>query len=314
MALRQETIKLLNLLKNGAFDDVIRDSLNITNLKLLDSLKFLEKEGFIIKRSYYSNGTIKYKAIHSQNDMKNFKDRLHLHQIEHPNSETFKALIISDIHIGNEDQRIKELDVAFNYCKKRKIHVILCCGDIIDGTFSKGKQIIKDPYEQIHYMIKHYPSDPHILTFAVGGDHDLSALQHYYQDMLTAIKNRRHDIIVDEYGSFLTNIKEDQLLLYHHIAGRTMEQNNASIILHGHYHQYNTRINNKNVLNISIPPVAMINTDFPSALELTIDFKGNLFSEVHLRQIKLDKKATVVNEKSIELSENRPIKRYRKTL
>ena len=165
-------------------------------------------------------------------------------------------------------------------------------------------------YEQIHHFINQYPYDPHILTFAVGGDHDISTLQNYYQDMLEVIKKRRHDIIVDEYGSYPINIKNDQLLLYHHIEQREMSTNNASIIIHGHSHQYGTRINSKKVLNIYAPSISRLNKGTPSAIELTINFDNSLFNEVQMKQIEINKKTNVLSEENFTLSK----KRHRKTL
>lgn len=307
--MKEETKRLINLLKKGAMDDVIRDILHISNLELLNQIAFLEKEGFHIKKDYHSNAKIKYTAVHNENDIKILNNNDHLHRIRH-HQTNFKALIISDIHVGNKEQGIKEIDIAFNYCKRKGINIIFCCGDMIDGTYSRKKQIIEDPYEQIHHFINQYPYDPHILTFAVGGDHDISTLQNYYQDMLEVIKKRRHDIIVDEYGSYPINIKNDQLLLYHHIGQREMSTNNASIIIHGHSHQYGARINSKKVLNIYAPSISRLNKGTPSAIELTINFDNSLFNEVQMKQIEINKKTNILSEENFTLSK----KRHRKTL
>ena len=73
---------------------------------------------------------------------------------------------------------------AKNYCIKNDIHIILCGGDLIDGSFSKGSQKISDLYQQIDYFIKNYPHDDSILTFGVAGDHDLSALGKFSINMM----------------------------------------------------------------------------------------------------------------------------------
>ena len=73
-----------------------------------------------------------------------------------------KFLLISDLHFGNELENLKLIDRAYNYCIKNGINIILCGGDFIDGSFSKGSQKITDLYDQIEYFIKNYPQDKNI--------------------------------------------------------------------------------------------------------------------------------------------------------
>lgn len=51
-----------------------------------------------------------------------------------------KLLVISDLHFGNELERIDLVNRAYNYCIKNNIHIILCTGDIVDGSYSSGVQ------------------------------------------------------------------------------------------------------------------------------------------------------------------------------
>ncbi|HIU40570.1 MAG TPA: metallophosphoesterase [Candidatus Aphodocola excrementigallinarum] len=79
----------------------------------------------------------------------------------------------SDLHIGNVKSDEEAIDTIYNYCIKNKIHVIVNCGDIVDGTFSK-KGCFLPPEEQVEYLIKNYPFDKSIFNLYTLGGHDAS--------------------------------------------------------------------------------------------------------------------------------------------
>ncbi len=299
----EETKRLVKLLKIKTANRNLCDILNISNVVLTKKLDELGKKGFFIKKSYTSNGIIYYKLLNSSEKIKEYKKEPL--RIEHTTKDPFKFLAISDLHIGNELETKGEIEKVFNYCKKHNIHVIFCCGDMVDGTFTKGRQRIKDPYQQIDYFIKSYPVDPSIITVAVGGDHDKSILYEYYQDIIEVLKQARKDIIIEEYGSYPVKIKEDQILLYHYINGQDFVSTRSSLILQGHSHQYAARVNKQGTLNIYVPALSKVNSLAPSALEVTTDFKGNLFNYVSIKQIEFKPDPVIINEEGYQLTRNK---------
>lgn len=201
--------------------------------------------GMRYTRSYYSDGSIKYKKISTMQALKSYMNVSQSKTIiTDINENNMKFLLISDLHFGNELERIDLIDRAYNYCVKNGINIILCGGDLIDGAFTKGKQKISDLYQQIEYFIKNYPQDKNILTFSVAGDHDISAFNTTSLDIVEMCNNFRHDIIIGGYNNAEINLKNDKIHLYHHIENGSLLQTSAPIILHGHSHQYLTEIKN----------------------------------------------------------------------
>ena len=107
----------------------------------------------------------------------------------------FTALVISDIHLGGGFERLDLLDKIYDYCVKNGIHIIINCGDLIDGTFSLTEKKISSTLEQVDYLLKKYPFDKSILNFALLGDHDYSVLHETGQDLMITLSSYRQDIV-----------------------------------------------------------------------------------------------------------------------
>ena len=209
-----------------------------------------------------------------------------------------KTLVISDLHFGNELERRDIVDIMFDYCIKNNIHIILCCGDLLDGTFSKGNQIIENGIEQIEYFIKNYPHDKTISTLTVLGDHDFSILKKYNYDPAVLISRQRDDIGIGGYKYSTINIKNDKIQLHHKFNGEeTLPINTSKIVLHGHYHKYNANVSNQNILHINVPSLCGILNPMPSALEMNLKFKKKYINNATIKQL------MVINNTIIELNE-----------
>lgn len=218
-------------------------------------------------------------------------------------------------HLGSKLERLDLLDRVYNYCIKNNIHIILNCGDIIDGVFGQCEKRIKDTYSQIDYLIKKYPFDRNILNFAVGGDHDHSALTCGYQDMIEILKNYRHDIVFQSYYNAIISIKNDKILLHHRVPqeksvtdGRTLENNEIiPIVLNGHLHKYATEQKKSDgIVNALVPSLSDLNDSFPTALELTLMFTKGYISSTIFKQIYFGVKDSIISEANFDLS-NRKI-------
>ena len=301
------TPMLLQSLKSGKNNSEICEELNITSQQLYEELLKLKNRGIRHSRKYYSDGTIKYGNISTMQDLRNYtgigQDRT---IITDTNENSMKVLVISDLHFGNELERIDLINRAYNYCVKNGINIILCGGDIIDGAYTKGTQKISDLYQQIEYFIKNYPYDKSILTFSVAGDHDISAFNKLSIDLVEMCNNFRHDIIIGGYNNTGINLKNDKIHLYHHIEAGVMRQTDAPIILHGHSHKYSTEIKN-NALNITIPTLSGINQPMPTALELNLYFSKGYLANSVIKHIYFGDQDIILSEATFDLLKGRTV-------
>lgn len=299
----EQTVKLMELIKNGKTCNEICTILGISNKQLFNNLTNLRNKGLYYRRKYYSNGIIVYRPITSVNELYKYNNSRESSIITEHSEEKLKCLVISDLHFGNSLERLDLLDRAYNYCIKENIHTILCCGDMIDGGFSKGKQTIEEIYYQIEHFVKKYPFDKNILTFGVGGDHDINGLHRGSQDIIEILKNYRHDIIITGYYKATINIKNDSIKLFHKI----IEEVDSPIILYGHAHKYCTKISSENVLKVVVPSLSDINKSLPTAVELNLEFKRGYISSAYLKQIYFGQQDYVLGEINYDLLKNRNV-------
>ena len=299
--------KLLQLLRAGKNNREICEVLNISSDQLYDELLKLKNRGIRHSRKYYSDGSIKYSNVSTMQDLKNYMDANQDRTIITDSKEnSMKFLLISDLHFGNELERIDLIDRAYNYCIKNGINIILYGGDLIDGAFTRGSQKISDLYEQIECFIKHYPQDKSILTFSVAGDHDISAFNTASLDIIEMCNNFRHDIVIGGYNNTGINLKNDQIHLYHHIEAGVMRQTTAPIILHGHSHKYSTEMK-KNSLNITIPTLSNINQPMPTALELDVYFSKGYIANSVIKHLYFGEQDIVLGESTFDLLSGRNV-------
>ncbi len=298
-----QTTQLIQLLKEKKTCNEICSILNISNKQLFNNLTNLKNKGFLLKQKYYSNGVISYKPIFS---IKELNEKQQLNIITSHKETEFRCLAISDLHFGSSLERLDLLDKAFDYCINNGIHIIFCCGDLIDGTFSKTQQNIEDTFLQIEHFIKDYPFDKNILTFGVAGDHDKSALQSSAQNIIEIAKSYRQDIIIGGFNNTIINIKNDNILLYHHILGGKVLLPTAPIVLHGHSHKYLINAHNK-TLHVNVPSLSDINASFPTAVEINLNFIKGYISTVYLKQIFFGEKIYLLSEAQYNLLKNRNV-------
>lgn len=298
---------LIQLIVAGKTNKEICEQLNISSQQLVDELLKLKNRGIMCSRKYYSDGTIKYQNLSGMRSLNNYnnigQDRT---IITDTNENSMKVLVISDLHFGNELERLDLVNKAYNYCIKNGINIILCGGDLVDGAFTKGNQKITDLHKQVEYFLKNYPYDKNILTFSVAGDHDMSVLYKSFLDIIEACNNFRHDIIIGGYNNTGINIKNDNLLLYHHIDSGNMRITDAPIILHGHSHKFSTNIN-KTTLNIAIPSLSNINQLMPSALELNLYFNKGYISDSVIKHIYFGEQDIILSESTFDLLKGRSL-------
>lgn len=298
---------LLKLIKEGRTCNDISKELNISNRQLYNRLLTLKNKGIMLERSYYSNGQITYRSpssssiVHNEyNDISN--NILSLHE-----ETNMKMLVISDLHFGNKLERLDLVDNAFNYCVKNGINIILCAGDMIDSSLTRCKEEYDTLEKKIKHFVKDYPHDKNILTFAVGGNHDIYAFYKESRSIIDYTNNYRHDIIISDFLMSAINIKNESINLYHHIDNYGKSNSDAIITLHGHAHKYKTEVDSNNRLQVVVPSLSDINNPLPTALEMNLHFKKGFIETADLKQIYFIYRDLVLSEVSYNLMKNRNI-------
>ena len=288
-------IDLIN--KNVSYTDICKQ-LNITFSELTSKLLELKNLGISYQRKYYSNGIIKYIPASelgalSKSNNKNLEATI----ITDANENEIKILATADFHYCNKSCRPDLVAKAFDYCVQNGIHIIMCAGDLLDGTFPPGNQTITEPYEQVKYFLENYPHDDSILTFAVGENHDISVLNSSYIDLRYATNNYRPDIIIPGYCNCTINIKNDSVLLHHHVDNIHKASTKSTILLHGHSHKFKVNdIYNNGLLEIWVPTLSNVVQIMPTVLEMTLKFKNGIISHVNIKQVMLKNKPIVLGE------------------
>lgn len=303
----EKTAKLIQLINEGKTCNEICRYLNISNKQLFNYLTLLRNKGLLFQRYYCSNGVIYYKPISTRNQLKSYYSDYEDSIITQNKDKEFRCLVISDLHFGNKLERLDLLDRAYNYCIKNDIHIILCCGDMIDGTIGISEKYIPDIYNQIEHFIKDYPFDKNILTFAVGGDHDFDGIRKGFQDIVEAANNYRHDIIIRAYNNRIVNIKNDCIHLFHRNNNGKVIEHTASISLHGHAHKYIADLLDEKILRIIVPSLSDINDSLPTAIDLKLEFEKGYIHYATLNQIYFADKDYILNEQRYDLLKNRDV-------
>lgn len=277
-----KTKKLIRLIEEEKTCNEICSELKFSNEELYNQLLKLKNRGMFLKRRYYSSGDIKYFQMTVPSAISDCYSSTSNTIITKVLENELRCLVISDLHFGNELERLDLIDEAFNYCIKNGIHIIICCGDLIDGTYTKGVQSLSEVNDQLDHFINNYPSDNSILTFCVAGDHDFSVLRDEGIDIIEAIRNYRHDIVIGGYNSSELFIKNDKIQLFHR-PSKAIRQTDAPIVLYGHTHTYKTEIVGDS-LRVKVPSLSDIGA-IPTALEMTLTFKNGYFETSVIKQL-----------------------------
>lgn len=298
-------IKLLQLISNNKSVNEICERLNITNRFLYKSLSLLKNEGLDFIRKYYYSGDIIY--VLSENTIKNTNEAT---IITSPYDNEFRALIISDLHLGCEYERLDLLYNAYEYCIKNGINIIINAGDVMDGMLSTNQKMHNNYEEQIVYIIKNYPFDKNILNFTVLGNHDIESLNSTKIDFAEILNKYRHDIVALGYSEGIINIKNDKILVKHKIPNIDFSHTPKSIIIKGHTHQLKI-INSKNgnftifapTLSDLIPNKNNNKINIaPSAIEMHSQYNYGYLGATTFTHLLFTDKITPIHEFNYDLS------------
>lgn len=291
--------EILKLIEQNKSLNEITNMLDITNKELYDKLQDLRNIGINTYKKYQYDGNINYGII------KNFSlNKIHNPEIKiviPKEKRYFKAIVLSDLHIGSKKERLDLLEQVYDYCIKNDINIILNCGDLVDGLYHISKASIDMAYEEINKMLENHPFDKNILNFICLGNHDMYFLERFGINVRNIIQANRHDLIPISYGLGGIKIKKDLLFLSHKLSNKNPDMYETDkIIFEGHSHYTNFYLNEKNNNKLfKVPSLSDIqrNASMPSFYEICFEFNENgLFNVGQIKLLTLKKEKFVISE------------------
>lgn len=290
----EKETQIIEMINNGNTLNEMANALWLSPRQIHQKIQKLINDGYVISPLYYDDGNIRY----------NFESSLdyeHTINLSLTDSSKFRALVISDIHVGNVLENLGYLYKAYDYARDSNIHVILNCGDLIDGNFTKGEQITPDSDEQINRIINAHPYDENILNIICFGNHDYSAYEGG-RDIALAVSKRRSDLISGGYGFSLINIEKDQFILYHPLNNISFKPLPNKFILEGHHHKMKVKINRNNYL-ISVPPLSDLCftcQEDPGMMEMELNLSSGFINNGYFRHLTVKEKPRIYSEFDLE--------------
>lgn len=192
--------QILTYLKDNEISlSKLSQKIGASEKKLGYVIHLLKNEGYDIREKYDYLGNIIY---YLGNPL--IEDKIVIDN----KGNNLRALIISDMHIGQNNDGMENLYKVIEYAKANDIHIIFNLGDLFEGVgFNKYDDSLTME-EQIDRFFKLYPYNSNILHFNLLGNHDLSIPKNCGLDIGKKIVSRP-DIINLGYGSGIVQIGED---------------------------------------------------------------------------------------------------------
>lgn len=264
--------KLLEFIRQGSNLNELAAALNLSKKQIFNRLNSIKYEGYNIGVDVLDTGSLSYHIINDTFLKSSHSAKLKL------SKNSMRLMIISDLHIGSALDNIDRLNLIYEYCANNDIHIIINCGDLIDGTIG-GEKRIKDVNEQIEEVISKHPFDNNIMNFVCFGNHDYSTLYAGIDIEKILLKNRQ-DFMPLGYGYGLINVGNTQIILNHYIKAvpinlERQEIYNGKIVLAGHKHRMKTS-SSRYKLCINVPTLSDIifpeKPSLPGAIDMNVTF------------------------------------------
>ena len=288
------------ILKNATANE-IASATGLTNKQLFYRLNMLKMNGYDFFKKYYNDGEITYTI---NNDIKEKDNNTSI--ITSSKDAKIDMVLISDLHLTHKLERLDLLNEVYDFCIKEGIHIIINCGDILDGFLGRDedKKFLSSA-DQIEYLLKNYPFDKNILNFTCLGNHDYSILKKTGQNLENILLNYRHDIVPLGYGLGKLNIKNDVIMVRHPKTPISNPQGsiNNGFIISGHTHEAKN-LSDKNLLHIYLPPLSDLKINentLPGFVRATISFSNGHFCHGCFQQYIFLDKMYKVNESRYNL-------------
>lgn len=147
-----------------------------------------------------------------------------------------KILIISDTHLGSNNQNIEYIEQAEFIARKEQVENIFHLGDIGDGQVDKTMfTTIKD---EVEYLLEHYSFFYEYPQYLLGGNHDEKYQKEGY-DILKILKEINSNIIPIGYREAYFRIFNKVIALEHESKTKKQSKHiiNPNFIITGHSHK-----------------------------------------------------------------------------
>ena len=292
--------ELLNCIKDNLTTQQIKKKLNISDKELLNSIKNLKKNDYLITKNAYYNGTVDYTL---GLPITNYLNGYPLYTLY--SEDEIRLMIISDIHMFNKKESINALYTLYNYCIDNNIHVIVNCGDMLDALFCNKTKI----EDQGSEFIKRYPYDNSIINLALMGNHEVLYSKKSGIDFNKLLEDNRLDFKTLGYKNASILIKDDCINLHHNIdnCNSSINPSGSRLSFNGHSHIH--RVNDK---IINVPTLSYVKVDnlknfscFPMALDVTLTFDDNrCINECVIDQIAVTDNPFILSESIIKCKSN----------
>ncbi len=265
--------KILFLLKEGYSFEDIQSELHLSNQ---DMSSFLENINKNINKHY---NHIKFYETGKRGYSNKVLDEMGV--VTEKDSDYYKAVIISDTHIGSTKENIGLISRVYDYCIQNDIHNIFHLGDLVDGTSGHVENKDLNPKDQINHTIEDYPNEKSILNFILLGNHDLDIINEDVTLHDAIIKNRK-DMVCLGYGTKDIFIKNDSVVLKHSILiDKTDNNYYGRLVFKGHSHQMKVidDLNNHYVHAPSLSDLLFIDGAIPGFLLVEFSFYNGYINE-----------------------------------
>ena len=286
-----DTNKLIELINTGYSLNGIVEYMNLPRNQIYELFRNLSSYGIDFGRKYYSSGDIVYIPM-KEVEIPGKRNCVDI--ITDSGSDSFRILIISDLHIGSIYERQDAWDIMMNYCINKGIHNIIVAGDFLDGI-NKGRSECKihdNFFEQMIYAVDKYPMDKNITHFITFGNHDVDSLVSEGINFSTYLHNYRHDIVPVGYGYGRINIKNDKIFVTHPLClgiNHNLDLTGNYLLIKGHHHANKAIIGTNGNCSLSIPSLSDIylteNEFLPGAIDLSIKFKNGYFDTIYYEHL-----------------------------
>lgn len=298
-----ETNKIiLELIKQNKTLKDISEIMNLSIKQVYQRIRQINEFGYQFYTRYHADGTIEFNPRRTIVDPNDFENSKKIYSYD--TDQIFSALIISDLHLGNSNERLDLVKRIYEFCSQNDIHIILNAGDFLDGLFSRTERLHEDYLEQLYYVTNKFPYDDDILNFVLLGNHDASILEHKYLDVAKFLERQRHDIIPIGYSKGTVRIKNDSIALTHPMPHSrsyryTTTPIDSPIVFKGHHHKMKVESQNEQV-NCTLPSLSDLlftEDELPGAVLLRTSFNKGLFDYATLTQLVYsDNKFRSINE------------------
>lgn len=287
--------RLLELLKYQCTMDLLSEKLFLSPKQVYQRIIMLKNAGYNISRKDFEAGDVSFELSNIR-----YVDTNEKIIYTKKDSNILRCIVSSDNHLGNTYQNLDANNAMYNYAVKNDIHIILNCGDFLNGLIRSkiGKPFNNIHQEQLSRALKDYPYDPKIINYVCLGNHDLDFLNSAKIDLKNAIERKRFDIVPVGYETSKIFVKNEEIVLCHSNTEIT-----DGVLFRGHSHISKSVVTDadKAKATIFVPTMSNLlydkNYSFPSFLDVTFKLAQGKICNIHISQlIYVDKKVVKVNE------------------